>query len=49
MERLTATAQKAEPEAPRAPAEPLLAVEDITLRFGGVTALDGVSFEVRPG
>lgn len=25
---------------------PLLAVEDITLRFGGHTALDGVSFEV---
>jgi branched-chain amino acid transport system ATP-binding protein len=29
--------------------EPLLVVEDVTLRFGGVTALDGVSFEVRPG
>jgi branched-chain amino acid transport system ATP-binding protein len=27
----------------------LLAVEDLTLRFGGVTALDGVSFEVHPG
>jgi branched-chain amino acid transport system ATP-binding protein len=27
----------------------LLAVEDLTLRFGGVTALDGVSFEVLPG
>jgi branched-chain amino acid transport system ATP-binding protein len=31
------------------PAAPLLVVEDVTLRFGGVTALDGVSFEVRPG
>jgi len=26
----------------------LLAVEDVALRFGGVTALSGVSFEVRP-
>jgi branched-chain amino acid transport system ATP-binding protein len=30
-------------------AEPLLAFRDVTLRFGGVTALDGVSFEVGPG
>jgi branched-chain amino acid transport system ATP-binding protein len=29
--------------------EPLLEFRDVTLRFGGVTALDGVSFEVRPG
>jgi branched-chain amino acid transport system ATP-binding protein len=29
--------------------EPLLAVRDVTLRFGGVTALAGVSFDVRPG
>jgi branched-chain amino acid transport system ATP-binding protein len=28
---------------------PLLAVRDITLRFGGVTALHEVSFDVRPG
>jgi branched-chain amino acid transport system ATP-binding protein len=28
---------------------PLLAVRDLSLRFGGVTALDGVSFDVRPG
>ncbi len=27
--------------------KPLLEVEDITLRFGGVTAINGVSFEVR--
>ena len=26
-----------------------LAVENLTLRFGGLTAIDGVSFEVRPG
>ncbi len=29
-------------------AGPLLEVEDITLRFGGVTAIDGVSFHVNP-
>ena len=28
--------------------EPLLRVRDLTLRFGGVTALDGVSFDVLP-
>jgi branched-chain amino acid transport system ATP-binding protein len=28
---------------------PLLEVQDITLRFGGVTAINGVSFDVRPG
>lgn len=27
----------------------VLAAEDVTVRFGGVTALDSVSFEVRPG
>ena len=26
-----------------------LAVENLTLRFGGLTAIDGVSFEVRSG
>jgi branched-chain amino acid transport system ATP-binding protein len=30
-------------------AGPLLDVRDVTLRFGGVTALNGVSFEVLPG
>ncbi len=28
---------------------PLLEVENITLRFGGVTAIDGVGFHVNPG
>jgi len=28
---------------------PLLAVEDVTLRFGGIVALDGVSFDVERG
>jgi branched-chain amino acid transport system ATP-binding protein len=31
------------------PAEPLLEVRNVVLRFGGVTALNGVSFEVHPG
>src|SRR5687767_3743905 len=30
-------------------AEPLLRVDGLTLRFGGVTALNGVSFDVLPG
>jgi branched-chain amino acid transport system ATP-binding protein len=29
--------------------ENLLEVENVTLRFGGVTAISDVSFEVRPG
>jgi branched-chain amino acid transport system ATP-binding protein len=33
----------------RMTASPLLAVEGITLRFGGVTALNDVSFDVREG
>jgi branched-chain amino acid transport system ATP-binding protein len=28
---------------------PLLSVRDVTLRFGGIVALDGVSFDVTPG
>jgi branched-chain amino acid transport system ATP-binding protein len=31
-----------------APTTPLLAVEDLTLRFGGITALVGVTFHVDP-
>jgi branched-chain amino acid transport system ATP-binding protein len=31
------------------PGETLLAVDDVTLRFGGVVALNGVSFELRRG
>jgi len=30
-------------------ASPLLAVRDLTVRFGGIVALDGVSFEIVPG
>jgi branched-chain amino acid transport system ATP-binding protein len=29
--------------------EPLLAVEDVIVRFGGIMALDGVSFTIEPG
>jgi len=29
--------------------QPLLELRDVTLRFGGVVALDGVSFEIRQG
>ncbi|MBO0684453.1 MAG: ATP-binding cassette domain-containing protein, partial [Candidatus Dormibacteraeota bacterium] len=30
-------------------ADPLLLVRDVTIRFGGIVALDQVSFEVPPG
>ena len=29
--------------------EPLLSVRDVTVRFGGIVALDGVGFDVMPG
>ena len=29
--------------------QPLLAVEDVTVRFGGIVALDHVSFDIMPG
>jgi branched-chain amino acid transport system ATP-binding protein len=32
-----------------ASAEPLLSVRDVTVRFGGIIALDGVTFDVLPG
>ena len=34
---------------PETSAKALLEVHDVLMRFGGVKALDGVSFEVRPG
>ncbi|MCY4068469.1 MAG: ABC transporter ATP-binding protein [Acidimicrobiaceae bacterium] len=34
---------------PRSEAAPLLEVDEISLRFGGVTAIDAVSFKVRAG
>ena len=35
--------------APRPDADPLLRVEDVSVRFGGVVALDGLSFDVPRG
>ncbi|WP_412542317.1 ABC transporter ATP-binding protein [Longispora sp. K20-0274] len=35
--------------ATKAPAETLLKVDNVTLKFGGLVALDGVSFDVRKG
>ncbi|MDM4719905.1 ABC transporter ATP-binding protein [Micromonospora sp. WMMA1363] len=40
--------------APKIPAQPgprtpLLQIDDVTLRFGGVVALDGISFEIHEG
>jgi branched-chain amino acid transport system ATP-binding protein len=32
-----------------APAQALLSMQDVTIRFGGVVALDHVSFDIRPG
>jgi branched-chain amino acid transport system ATP-binding protein len=32
-----------------APAEALLSLRNVTIRFGGVVALDDVSFDIRPG
>src|SRR5574340_1528568 len=31
------------------PVTPLLRVRDVTVKFGGIVALDGVSFDVLPG
>jgi branched-chain amino acid transport system ATP-binding protein len=46
MSHAATTPDVAEPAA--ADPDALLTFSDVTLRFGGVTALDGVSFEVRP-
>jgi branched-chain amino acid transport system ATP-binding protein len=36
-------------EEPAASAQPLLSVQDVSVRFGGIVALDGISFDVAPG
>jgi len=41
--------QRAAPTAPSSEGRTLLRVDDITLGFGGVHALSGVSFEIREG
>lgn len=47
MERLSAEMESV--AAPAPVATPLVSVSELTLRFGGVTALNGVSFEVARG
>ncbi|WP_309049882.1 ABC transporter ATP-binding protein [Streptomyces sp.] len=39
----------AQPPGPQASGVPALVVEGVTVRFAGLTALDGVGFTVRPG
>ena len=42
----------AEPVSPRPAAvhgTPLLSVRDVTVRFGGIVALDGITFDIAPG
>jgi branched-chain amino acid transport system ATP-binding protein len=34
---------------PKASAHPLLSVRNVSVRFGGIVALDGISFDVAPG
>ena len=38
-----------EPQPPVASTSPLLSVRGLTIRFGGLTAVDGVDFDVLPG
>ncbi|MGL5442500.1 MAG: ABC transporter ATP-binding protein, partial [[Mycobacterium] stephanolepidis] len=42
-------AEEAPDEAEPAEAEVLLEVKELTLKFGGLQALDGVSFDIRRG
>jgi branched-chain amino acid transport system ATP-binding protein len=42
-------AQVASRAAPESGAEALLSVRNVSVRFGGIVALDGVSFDVAPG
>jgi manganese transport system ATP-binding protein len=42
-------ARNPEPVGPTAPAGPALEVTDLTVRYGAVTALDGVTFALAPG
>ncbi|MSU49109.1 MAG: ABC transporter ATP-binding protein [Opitutus sp.] len=37
------------PASPTSPSAALLSVTDVLVRFGGITALDGVSFDLAPG
>ena len=42
-------AQAALRAVPQLNAEALLSVRDVSVRFGGIVALDGVSFDIAPG
>ncbi len=44
-----APAQPGEPSEAPALGAPILEVDNVTLKFGGVTALDGVTFDIRQG
>ncbi len=46
---MTAVASTAEAASATSAGQPLLAVRDLAIRFGGVVALDGVSFDLAPG
>jgi branched-chain amino acid transport system ATP-binding protein len=43
------TEQRSPRRAPERTGQPLVRFEDVTLTFSGITAIDGVSFEVYPG
>src|SRR6266581_9704245 len=43
------TAARREPAGEADPRAPLLEIRDIALRFGGIVALDGVSFAIEEG
>jgi branched-chain amino acid transport system ATP-binding protein len=46
---MSAAASATEPPPAAWAAPPLLAVRDVAVRFGGIVALDGVSFDLGPG
>src|SRR5215475_10804287 len=47
---VAAVSVRATPEGePGASASPLLSVRDVSLRFGGIVALNGISFDIAPG
>ena len=48
-ERVAAYTATRGDRAHRVDANPMLEVRDVTIRFGGVVANDGISYEVRPG
>ncbi len=45
---MSAVAYAAEATPAASAVQPLLAVRDVAVRFGGIVALDGVSFDLKP-